>query len=316
MSDDHPHRAAAAESGATTDPAQAPLVAGEVTVLSPRVRRILAPNPSVMTGPGTNTYLVGAVDGDGPIAVIDPGPDDPAHLDAITAAGGRRIRWILVTHTHHDHWPGAAPLAARTGAEVIALEARDGLEIDRPIIDGGRIVGDDFTLRALHTPGHASNHLCFLLEQERLLFTGDQVMHGSTVVIWPPEGDVRTYLLSLHRLLGHEPPLRALAPAHGHLFPDPAPAIQAIVDHRAGREAKVADALHAAGRAVTVDELLPSVYADVEPRRLPIARGSLWAHLRKLADDGRAETTAYDDLDAGSWTWVEAPGSPDPASAG
>ncbi len=284
-----------------------PLVPGEVTVLSPRVRRILAPNPSVMTGPGTNTYLVGSVDGDGPIAVIDPGPDDAWHLDAIVAAGAGRIRWILVTHTHFDHWPGAAPLAERTGADVLSMEARDGLEIDRPLIDGARVVGDDFTLRALHTPGHASNHLCFLLEQERLLFTGDQVMHGSTVVLWPPEGDVRTYLLSLQRLLDHEPPFRALAPAHGHVFPEPAPAIQRIVDHRGAREAKVVAALEAMSAAATIDDLLPGVYGDIDPQRLPIARGSLWAHLRKLVDDGRATTTAYDALDGSQWAWVVDP---------
>ncbi|MDO9356771.1 MAG: MBL fold metallo-hydrolase [Solirubrobacteraceae bacterium] len=284
----------------------APLVAGEVATLSPLVRRILAPNPSVMTGQGTNTYLVGAVEGDGPLAVIDPGPDDESHLDAIVEAGAGRIKWILVTHTHHDHWPGAAPLAARTGAEVLAFQARDGLEIDRRLIDGGRVVGEDFTLRALHTSGHAANHLCFLLEQERLLFTGDQVMHGSTVVLWPPDGDVRLYRASLERLLSHEPPLRALAPAHGHLFHSPAPVIHAIIDHRDGREARIVEALLALdGGPVTVDELLGGVYDDIEPGRLPIARGSLWAHLRKLVDDGRATTTGYDDLDGGRWTLTD-----------
>lgn len=280
---------------------EAELVADEPVRLSPRVVRVLADNPSVMTGAGTNTYLVGTTE----LAVIDPGPDDPAHLDAIVAAAdGAPIRWIVVTHTHHDHWPGAAPLAVRTGAEVLAFEARDGLEIDRAIGEGAAIAGDGFTLRVLHTPGHSSNHVCLLLEEESLLFTGDHVMHGSTVVIFPPDGDVGDYLASLRRVIEHDPPIVALAPAHGLVFRDPAPVVQAIIDHRLTREEKIAAALVAAGGPVTVDDLLGPVYADVEPRRLPIARGSLWAHLRHLVDQGRASTTGYDDLETGTWTAV------------
>lgn len=277
------------------------LLPGEPVRLSPRVVRVLAGNPSVMTGAGTNTYLVGTSE----LAVIDPGPDDPAHLDAIVAAtGGAPIRWIVVTHTHPDHWPAARPLAARTGAEVVAFGPRDGLEIDRAVADGDLIAGDDFTLRVLHTPGHASNHLCVLLEEESLLFTGDHVMHGSTVVIFPPDGDVGDYIASLRRVIEHDPPITALAPAHGLVFLDPPPVVQAIIDHRLAREEKVAGALVAAVGPVTVDDLLGPVYADVEARRLPIARGSLWAHLRHLVDQGQATTTGYDDLESGTWTAV------------
>lgn len=275
---------------------------GVVDVLSPLVRRLLAPNPSVMTGPGTNTYLVGPVDGSGDIVVIDPGPDDPEHLDAIVAAGAGQISLILITHSHHDHWPGAAPLARRTGAKVLAFGARDGLQIDGEIGHGTEIETDDFLLEAIHTPGHADDHLCFLLADERLLFTGDHVMHGSTVVIFPPFGDVGDYVNSLAELLTWSPPIRALAPAHGLVFTDPAPIIQAIIDHRFAREAKVLAALREAGGDVTIDDLLPATYGDIDERRHPIARGSLWAHLRKLVDDGLATTTGYDDLEAGRWS--------------
>jgi glyoxylase-like metal-dependent hydrolase (beta-lactamase superfamily II) len=272
---------------------------GVVEQLTPLVRRILAPNPSVMTGAGTNTYLVGTDQ----LAIIDPGPDDPDHLAAILdAVGDARIRSILITHTHPDHWPAAVPLAARTGAEILGFASRDGLELSRRLGNGSMIQAHDFRLRAVHTPGHADNHLCFLLREEQLLFTGDHVMHGSTVVIYPPEGDMTAYLASLEKLLAIKPPLLALAPGHGELFEDPESVLRGIIEHRLAREAKVVSALAAAAGPVTVDVLLPSVYDDVEERRLVIARGSLWAHLRKLVDDGRATTTGYDDLDAGTWT--------------
>lgn len=274
--------------------------AGRVDELASTIRRILAPNPSIMTGPGTNTYLVGHP-GE-PLAVIDPGPDDPTHLDAVASAAtavGSEIRWIVVTHTHPDHWPGAPGLAARTGAPVLAFEPRAGLEIDGRLADGDTLPIPGAELTVLHTPGHASDHLCLHLRRERVLFTGDHVMHGSTVVIFPPEGDLKAYLEQLERVLALDPAF--LAPGHGQLFDDPRAAVTAIVRHREAREAKVASALMAAARPVTVDELLPDVYDDVEPRRLPIARGSLWAHLRKLVDDGRATTTGYDDLEGGRW---------------
>lgn len=277
-------------------------IPGAVDVLSPLVRRILAPNPSVMTGQGTNTYLVGPVDGTGDVVVIDPGPDDPVHVDAIVRAGADRISLILITHGHHDHWPGAALVAERTGAKVLAFEHSGEFRVDATIDDGALIETDDFTLETIHTPGHAHDHLCFLLHEERLLFTGDHVMHGSTVVIIPPHGGVGDYLDSLGRLLAWSPPIRALAPAHGLVFTDPVPAIQTIIDHRLAREAKVAAALGEFDGPASVDDLIPATYGDVEERRLPIARYSLWAHLRKLAEDGRATATDPDDLDASRWT--------------
>ena len=151
-----------------------------------------------------------------------PGPDDATHLDAIAGCGGDAIRWIVCTHTHPDHSPGAAGLKERTGAEVLAFDARDDLVIDRALGDGDGIEATEFRLTAIHTPGHASNHLCFQLEEERLLFSGDHIMGESTVVISPPDGDMAAYLASLERLRALRPPLRAIAPAHGHLIERPA----------------------------------------------------------------------------------------------
>jgi glyoxylase-like metal-dependent hydrolase (beta-lactamase superfamily II) len=255
---------------------------GRPVALSALVVRATAPNPGVMTGPGTNTYLVGS----GQLAVVDPGPDDAGHLDAVAELGDGRIRWVVVTHTHPDHAPGAAGLAARTGAEVLGFSEREGFVPTRAVGDGFELAGAGFTLRAVHTPGHASNHLCWLLVEEAMLFSGDHVMQGSTVVIAPPDGDMARYLASLHRLLAMDPPLDSIAPGHGSLLTDPAATVRGIVEHRLRREAVVAGALARAGRA-TVDELLPTVYADVDEALFPVARNSLWAHLRKLGQEGR-----------------------------
>jgi glyoxylase-like metal-dependent hydrolase (beta-lactamase superfamily II) len=269
------------------------LTPGRVVSLSKRVRRVVAPNPGVMTGPGTNTYLVGHEQ----VAVIDPGPDDDAHLDAIASAGGAAIRWIVVTHTHSDHAPGAEPLRRRLRPDVLVLgfDDSDGFDPDASIGDGHTIDADEFTLRAVHTPGHASNHLCYLLEEEQLLFSGDHVMNGSTVVIAPPDGDMDAYLASLARIRQYG--LRAIAPGHGDVIDEPAAKIEEYVSHRLARERAVAAALEAAGSA-TVDELVPVVYRDVDEALFPIARFSLWAHLRKLHGEGRASPADPDDIDA------------------
>lgn len=267
------------------------IVPGELVELTPRVRRITAPNPGVMTGPGTNTYLIGEHD----IAVVDPGPEIDSHRDAILAAAGKRLRWILCTHTHLDHSPCARALHEATGAQVLGRTApQDGrqdagfapqrvLEHD-DIVDCGA-----FRLRALHTPGHASNHVCYLLDGEGLIFTGDHVMQGSTVVISPPDGDMAAYLRSLELLLRMQ--LSVIAPGHGHLIPAPHDEVRKIIAHRLKRERKVVDAFSRKNPA-SLDELVPMVYDDVSPRLHPVARRSLHAHLLKLAADTRVAETA------------------------
>lgn len=267
-----------------------PLEPGEPEALSPRVRRVLAPNPGVFTGPGTNTYLVGY----DRVVVIDPGPDHPRHLDAVAEAGRGRIAWILVTHTHPDHAPGAAGLARRTGAPVLGFGPAEDFRPDHTIGEGWALRTDELRLAAVHTPGHASNHLCYLLEDEGLLFSGDQVMNGSTVVIRPPDGDMTAYLAALGRLQAWRPALRAIAPGHGSLIQDPAAKLEAYLAHRRAREDKVVAALAALGPAPAA-ELVPAVYDDVDPRRHDIARWSLWAHLRKLGAEGRACSDDPDD---------------------
>jgi glyoxylase-like metal-dependent hydrolase (beta-lactamase superfamily II) len=261
------------------------------------VRRILAPNPGVFTGPGTNTYLVGIDE----VAVVDPGPDlgeDTSHLDAIVACGSGRIRWIVCTHTHPDHSPGAAALKERTGAEVLAFGSNDNLTVDREIGDGFQLEGTEFVLTAVHTPGHASNHLCYLLEGEQLLFSGDHIMNGSTVVIGPPDGDMTTYLDQLERL--HTMRIRAIAPGHGEVIDDPKAKVDEYLTHRRAREAKVVDVLRGQ-RSGTVKELVTAVYDDVPTERHWIAESSLWAHLRKLAAEG---TVTAPDVDSVETTWT------------
>jgi glyoxylase-like metal-dependent hydrolase (beta-lactamase superfamily II) len=240
-----------------------------------------------MTGPGTNTYLVGREQ----IAVIDPGPDEASHIDAIVAEGAGRIRWIVVTHTHEDHSPGATPLAQRTGAELWGPSPPAGDEHQdysfvpqRELSDGLRLTSAEFTLRAVHTPGHVGNHYCLLLENEQMLMTGDHIMSGSTVVIVPPSGDMKDYLDSLEKL--KQFPLRHLAPGHGELMSEPMAEVDSLIKHRLGREAKVFAALAAHGPA-TLDELVTPAYDDVPVARHGFAKYSLLAHLLKLERDAR-----------------------------
>jgi len=277
------------------EPIRSALVPDVPVALGKLVRRVLCGNPGMMTGPGTNTYLVGIDE----VAVIDPGPDDAAHLEAVAAAGSGQIRWILCTHTHPDHSPGAAGLKELTGAEVLAFDDRDGLVCDRHLADGATVDGTEFTLQAVHTPGHASNHLCFLLERERLLFSGDHVMDGSTVVISPTDGDMAAYLDSIRRLQEWRPALRSIAPAHGHLIEDPKAKLDDYLTHRIDRESQVLTALRAAGaEGAGTAALVEAIYIDVAPALHPVARRSVWAHLRKLADDGVAAAEDGDDPDA------------------
>jgi glyoxylase-like metal-dependent hydrolase (beta-lactamase superfamily II) len=248
---------------------------------------VLAPNPGVMTGPGTNTYLVGIDE----VAVIDPAIEDAAHLEAIVGCGGDRIRWIFCTHTHPDHSPGTAALKERTGAEVLAFESRDGLEVDTSIVDGFQIEATEFRLKTVHTPGHASNHLCYLLEEERLLFSGDHIMQGSTVVIAPPDGDMTAYLDSLARVRALR--LRCIAPGHGHLIDDPNAVIDDYISHRLEREQQIVDALGAGDR--TTAAIVARLYRGLVDELVPRAQQSVHAHLRKLAAEGRATAKDPDD---------------------
>lgn len=263
------------------------IVPGKAVRLNDLVRRVTAPNPGMMTGPGTNTYLIGTDQ----LALIDPGPESPVHLAAMLDAAGKQLKWILCTHTHLDHSPGAKALKARTGAQVLGFGTvpDDGRQDpafapDRTLREGDRLDCGAFQLRAVHTPGHASNHLCYLLEQQRLLFTGDHIMQGSTVVISPPDGEMATYLNSLERLLALD--LAAIAPGHGHVIDKPHDEVRRLIAHRMKREQKVIDAFQRANPA-TIDELLPFVYDDVPQGAHPVARRSLHAHLIKLARDGR-----------------------------
>ena len=255
------------------------------------VTRITAPNPGAMTGPGTNTYLVGERE----LAVIDPGPAIDSHVGKILAAGAGRIRWILATHTHVDHSPAAALLKAATGAQVLGRprpaegNQDHSFAPDRVLAHGDRLCFENVALRAIHTPGHASNHLCYLLEGTKMLFTGDHVMQGSTVVINPPDGDMRAYLASLEKLLDED--IAIFAPGHGYLIGAPHKEVKRLVAHRLAREAKVTAALKRRGEA-TLDELGPDVYDDVPPRLHPIAARSLSAHLDKLIAEGRARQSS------------------------
>lgn len=271
------------------------IVPGRVVTLMPGLLRLAAPNPGMMTGPGTNTYLVGGGPGNA-WAVIDPGPDDPAHIDAILHAAPGPIRQIFVTHTHRDHSPGARLLKEKTGATTYGMPARhhEGQDTvfapDVTLGDGDAVtLPDGRQLRAIHTPGHAANHFCYALPDAKLVFTGDHVMQGSTVVINPPDGHMATYLASLEKLAALAP--EWLAPGHGFVMDQPARRIARLVNHRLARESRTLDALARLGPA-TIETLTPVVYADVPAARHAVARRSLQAHLEKLAEDGLASVSA------------------------
>jgi len=269
-------------------PISADFTPGLCVPLSAGVRRIVAGNAGMMTGPGTNTYLLGLRQ----VAVLDPGPAEPPHLEAILAAGAGAIRFIITTHTHPDHSPLTAELARRTGAEIIGLpppgDGRQDMTFapDRVPGDGERLAVGDGPLIAIHTPGHASNCVCYLLEQERLLFTGDHVLDGVSPVILPPDGDMGAYLHSLEKLQSYD--FERIAPGHGGVMDRGKRVLELLRAHRLAREAKVLRSVDRLGPA-SLEVLTPAVYDDVAPDRHRWARLTLEAHLIKLAREGRVQ---------------------------
>jgi glyoxylase-like metal-dependent hydrolase (beta-lactamase superfamily II) len=281
--------------------AQAPY--GRAERLSPRVERVLARNPSPFTFTGTGTYVVGTTS----VAVIDPGPDDPAHVEALLAAlDGKKVSHILVTHTHMDHSPAARPLAARTGAPVLGCAplalADDGPRADagfdtgyapdRVLADGETVAGPGWTLAAVHTPGHTSNHLCYALEEEQALFTGDHVMGWSTTVVAPPDGDMAAYMASLEKLMGRAD--RIYYPTHGAPVAEPQRWTRHLIAHRRQREAQILGLLAESPR--TIPWMVERMYQQVDRRLWPAAGRSVLAHLLDLEARGRVQRA-----EAGAW---------------
>ena len=284
------------------DPADLPT--GLLKQLSPLVCRVLAPNPSPFTYTGTQTYLVGNTD----LAVVDPGPDDQAHLAALLAAiGDRPVRAILCTHTHRDHSPAARPLSEKTRAPIIGcapLTLEDdgpradaafdpGYQPDRILADGEKVEGEGWTLEAVETPGHTSNHLCFALVEEGVLFTGDHVMGWSTSVISPPDGDMTDYMRSMQRLLDRQD--QVYYPAHGEPVENPQRLVRGMMGHRKQREGQIVRFLERNG-ASQIPDMVAEMYKGVDPRLYSAAGRSVLAHLIDL--DGRGIAAATQD---GRW---------------
>jgi glyoxylase-like metal-dependent hydrolase (beta-lactamase superfamily II) len=264
-----------------------------VQTLTSRVRRVLAGNPSAFTYTGTQTYLVG----NGAVAVIDPGPADPDHIAGILkATAGERIVAIVCTHTHRDHSPAAAPLKAATGAEVVGCAPLslddDGPRADaafdttytpdRVLTEGERLSGPDWTLEAVATPGHTSNHLCFELIEERALFTGDHVMGWSTTVVSPPDGDMAHYMRSLEKLLSRTDTV--YYPAHGEPVTKPQQFVRGLAGHRKQRERQILKLL---GEGIgDITTMVPKMYAGIDERLYGAAGRSVLAHLIDLRNRG------------------------------
>lgn len=278
--------------------------------VSPLIQRVVADNPGPFTYTGTGTYIIGRAQPGAAVAVIDPGPPDPPHLEAILrAVGERRVSHILVTHTHRDHSPLARPLAERTAAPILAVRpplaithASGALEEDEDddfqpdvILIGGEVIeGDGWTLEAMATPGHASNHMAFVLREENALFSGDHVMGWSTTVVAPPDGDMADYMASLDAVIARD--FATLWPTHGAPITDPAPFLLAYRDHRLAREAQILARVEAGD--LTIADMVPALYAAVDKRLWPAASLSVLAHLGKLVREGRVVAEPAVALDA------------------
>ncbi len=268
------------------------------SALSPLVRRVVANNPGLMTGPGTNTYLVGIDE----VAVIDPGPDLVRHIDAIIGASMKeRVRWVLLTHTHPDHWPAAEKIRKKTGAKIAAFSPfpkvdEVTIDLDLVLADGDTIDGTEFRLEALHTPGHAPNHLCFWLDEERALFTGDHVLNGTTTVVNPQRGgDMIQYLASLDRLRKLKR-VAKICPGHGDVMEDPTAVLDEYVAHRKLRERQIVKLLKA--KPATVPKIVQTLYTDTPEGLIEMAQKQVYAHLLKLKTEGKVSGTGLKT----SWT--------------
>lgn len=266
---------------------RAEITPGEPVEIAAGVIRLTAPNPGMMTGPGTNTYILGHER----FTVLDPGPAEARHIERILELTGGIVDQVVVTHTHPDHSPATAELKARTGCRVFGLPAPGGPSQDRTFAPddqpehGDLIVTEAGILKVLHTPGHASNHLCYLLLEQELLFSGDHIMQGSTVVINPPDGDMKAYIDSMHDLLSES--MRFIAPAHGFLVAEPPVVIDYLVTHRLSREHKIWRVLEA-GAPISLKDLTARAYDDVPTALHGVASRSALAHLLKLEVEHRA----------------------------
>jgi len=294
---------------------------GRVDVLSPRVRRVIARNPGPFTFQGTGTYIVGH----GRVAVIDPGPALPEHVDALLAAvRGEQVTHIMITHTHRDHSPAAAALKDATGARTFGYGPHGGGQADYQVeeggdydfvpdvrmVDGDRVQGPDWTLEALHTPGHTSNHLCFAMPEEHALFSGDHVMGWSTTVISPPDGNMGAYMRSLDGLRVRDD--RVYYPTHGAPIAEPAGFLDGYIAHRRDREAQVLACLGEG--PMTVRAIVPRLYRDIDPRLHGAAGRTVLAHLEYLIE--RGEVTRHGAPGGARFEKVRLTGAGRPAGTG
>ncbi len=259
------------------------IVPGVARALSPMARRILAMNPGPRTGLGTNTYMVGIDE----IAVIDPGPADQGHLDSIVGCGGDLIRWILVTNGDPEHAGAVPELAKQTGAIVMAMCDLD-YDVDVVLEDGQQLVGTEFRLTTKHLPGPSPKNVGFMLEEERMLISGDLIIDGPSVGLnAPPEGDMEAYLKSLESLKKLR--LKRIAPAHGYVIEEPKVVVQEYIDHRLAREADILKAL--GSETMRVEDVIASIYGEVDEDVAELAANNVLAHLIKLRGDGKVKGT-------------------------